>query len=244
MPWSATTVNASSRELAVLPLKPGAGRQRRALAGGLTQVLAAKLAEIADRYPLEIVSAAEVRKQNVHDAKQARSLLGATLILEGSLQQSGNIVRVVYSMVDTRSLRQVHSGVITADNANIFAVQDRVIADVLKKLDIDLAEEDRGRMEKHGTAQPEAYDYYLRGRGYLQDYDRVESLDNAVAEFQAASSLIRGLRWHMPASARPFSISMLWRVLPNCWTPPMKPAGIPLNLIRVVLTPKSAWECC
>jgi tetratricopeptide (TPR) repeat protein/TolB-like protein/tRNA A-37 threonylcarbamoyl transferase component Bud32 len=190
MPWSAVPVNASSPQLAVLPFETTAqDANSRAFAGGLTETLAAKLGEIADRYPLEIISAAEVRKQNVHDAKHARSLLGATLILEGSLQQSGNTVRIIYSMVDTRSLRQVHSGVITADNTNIFAVQDRVIAEVLKKLDIELAKEDRGRVEKHGTTQPEAYDYYLRGRGYLQDYDRLESLDNAIAEFQRSLRL-------------------------------------------------------
>jgi eukaryotic-like serine/threonine-protein kinase len=190
IPWSADPVNASSRQLAVLPFETAAlDANSRAFAGGLTETLAAKLGEIADRYPLEIVSAAEVRKQNVRDARHARSLLGANLVLEGSLQQSGNTVRIIYSMVDTRTLRQVHSGVITADNANIFAVQDRVIAEVLKKLDIELAREDRGRMEKHGTAQPEAYDYYLRGRGYLQDYDRLESLDNAVAGFQRSLDL-------------------------------------------------------
>ena len=190
MPWSSAPVNASSRQLAVLPFETAAQDDNtRALAGGLTETLAAKLGEIADRYPLEIVSAAEVRKQNVHDAKHARSLLGATLILEGSLQQSGSTVRIIYSLVDTQSLRQVHSGVITADNANIFSVQDRVIAEVLKNLDIELAKEDRGRMERHGTTQPEAYDYYLRGRGYLQDYDRLDSLENAVAEFQRSLRL-------------------------------------------------------
>jgi serine/threonine protein kinase/tetratricopeptide (TPR) repeat protein len=190
MPWSAVPVNASSRQLAVLPFEPAAqDSNSRAFAGGLTETLAAKLGEIADRDSLEIVSAAEVRRQSVRDSQHARSLLGATLVLEGNLQQSGNTVRIIYSLVDTRSLRQVHSGVITADNANIFAVQDRVIAEVLKKLDIELAKEDRGRMEKHGTAQPQAYDYYLRGRGYLQDYDRVDSLENAAAEFQRSLRL-------------------------------------------------------
>jgi serine/threonine-protein kinase len=190
MPWSAVPVNASSRQLAVLPFETTLqDANSRAFAAGLTETLAAKLGEIADRYPLEIISAAEVRKQSVRDAQHARSLLGATLVLEGSLQQSGNTVRIIYSMVDTQSLRQIHSGVITADNANIFAVQDQVIAEVLKKLDIELAKEDRGRMEKHGTAQPEAYDYYLRGRGYLQDYDRVDSLENAAAEFQRSLRL-------------------------------------------------------
>jgi serine/threonine-protein kinase len=190
MPWSAVPVSASSRQLAVLPFETAAqDANSRAFAGGLTETLAAKLGQIADRYPLEIVPSSEVRAHNVRDAQQARVLLGATMVLEGSLQQSGGTVRIVYSLVDTRSLRQVHSGVITSDNANTFAVQDRVIDEVLSKLDIELAKEDRGRMEKHGTTQPEAYDYYLRGRGYLQDYDRIDSLENAIAGFR------RSLEW-------------------------------------------------
>ena len=190
MPWSAVPVSASTRQLAVLPFEPAAqDSNSRAFAGGLTETLAARLGEIADRDSLEIVSASEVRKQSVRDARHARSLLGATLVLEGNLQQSGNTVRITYNLVDTKSMRQVHSGVITADDANIFAVQDRVIAEVLKKLDIELAKEDRRRMEKHGTTQPQAYDYYLRARGYLQDYDRVNSLENAVAGFQRSLDL-------------------------------------------------------
>jgi eukaryotic-like serine/threonine-protein kinase len=189
MPWSAP-VGASSRQLAVLPFETAAqDANSRAFAGGLTETLAATLGQIADRYPLEIVPAAEVRSHNVKDARHARTLLGATMVLEGSLQQSGNTVRIVYSLVDTRSMRQVHSGVITSDNANSFAVQDRVMDEVLNKLDIELAKEDRGRMEKHGTTQPEAYDFYLRARGYLQDYDRADSLENAIAGFR------RSLEW-------------------------------------------------
>jgi len=178
-------VTAASRQLVVLPFKPAADdANSRAFASGLTETMAAKLGQIADRYPLEIVPASEVRAQKVNDAQQARANLGATMVLEGSLQQSGSIVRVTYSLVDTRTLRQLHAGVITAEASNPFAVQDRVMDEVLDKLDIELATEDRGRMQSHGTSQPEAYTSYLNGRGYLQEYDRLESVNRAVAAFQ------------------------------------------------------------
>ena len=175
----------ANRQLVVLPFQPmSTDASNRAFASGLTETLSAKLGQIADRYPLEVVAASEVRAHNVKDAEEARTILGATLVLDGSLQQSGSTVRVIYSLLDTHSLRQVHSGVITADASNPFAVQDRVIEEVLRDLDIELAKDDRGRMGTHGTAQPRAYDSYLRGRGYLQDYDRAENLDSAVAAFQ------------------------------------------------------------
>lgn len=185
--WFSTPVAASSRQMAVLPFQPPSeDANSRAFASGLSETLAAKLGEIADRYPLEIVSAAETRAQKVNDAQQARTILGATLVLEGSLQRSGGTVRVIYSLVDTRTLRQMHSGVITADGSNPFAVQDRVIEEVLNSLDIELRKEDRGRMRWHGTTQPQAYDSYLRALGYLQDYDRLENLDKAIAALRGS----------------------------------------------------------
>jgi len=39
---------------------------------------------------------------------------------------------------------------------------------------------------EQGTHEPEAYDFYLRGRGYLQDYHKPENVDSAIAVFQHA----------------------------------------------------------
>ena len=182
---SGTRVEASSRQLVILPFKPVSDDPNsQAYADGLTDTMSAKLGQVSDRYSLEIVSLSEAQKQTVNDAQQARSILGATMALEGGMQFSGNTVRVSYRLVDTKSLRLLHSGVITADAANSFAVQDRVIDEVLKILDIELAQEDQGKMQAHGTSQSKAYESYLRGRGYLQEYDRAGNIDNAITAFQ------------------------------------------------------------
>jgi len=179
-------VAAAARQLAVLPFQPSdpADESSRAFANGLTDTLSAKLGEISDRYQLQVVPGFEVRAQKVSDAQRARTMLGATMVLNGSLQRSGGMVRVIYTLVDTRSLHQTNSGVITADASNPFSFQDRVISEVLSSLDIELGKDDRVRMASHGTTNSGAYDYYLRGRGYLQGYDRKENLSNAIAEFQ------------------------------------------------------------
>ena len=184
--WSSQPVSASTRELVILPFQPADANDpsSRAFADGLSETLSAKLGEISDRYSLQVVPAAEVRAQKVMDAQHARSLLGASMALHGSMQRDGNTVRVSYSLVDTSSLRQMNSGVVTADAGNAFAVQDRVIQEVLGNLNIELAKTDRTRMLTHSTSQPKAYELYLRGRGYLQQYDRKENVENAIAAFQ------------------------------------------------------------
>jgi eukaryotic-like serine/threonine-protein kinase len=176
------------RLLAVLPFQPADPNDSnsRALANGLTSTLTAQLGEVAEPYRLQIVPAADLRRQKAETARDARSMMGATLVLTGNLQVSGPTLRVTYSLVETSSLQQLRSGVITDEANRVFEVQNHVIGEVLNGLDIELAIEDRRQMTTRGTAQPRAYDYYLRGYGYLHVYDREESLDNAIAAFQSS----------------------------------------------------------
>ena len=180
---------AVTRQLVILPFQPSdsSDSSSRAFANGLTDTLSAKLGEISDRYRLQVVPAFEVRAQQVSDARRARTMLGAGMVLNGTLQRSGGTIRVTYAVVDTRSLRQMHSGVITADASNPFSFQDRVISEVLSSLDIELGNDDHVRMASSGTNSSGAYEHYLRGRGYLQEYDRKENLRNAIAEFQESA---------------------------------------------------------
>src|SRR5260370_12735336 len=87
--WSSVPVAASSRQIVVLPFQPPAeDANSRAFASGLTEALAAKLGQISDRYPLEVVSASEVRAQKVNDVHKARTTPHASLRFGRSLYQS------------------------------------------------------------------------------------------------------------------------------------------------------------
>ena len=44
----------------------------------------------------------------------------------------------------------------------------------------------RSHAEAYGTQQPAAYDFYLQGLGYLQDYVKAENVDNAIEVFDRA----------------------------------------------------------
>jgi len=103
-----------------------------------------------------------------------------------SVQRAADQARVNYGLVDARSRQQVHSGTITAAAGDPFALQDRVSERIVETLKLELEPQERKALAAHGTTEPAAYDFYLQGRGYLQNFDKVENLENAIAVFRRA----------------------------------------------------------
>jgi serine/threonine-protein kinase len=173
--------------LAVLPFNSSAvDAGSRAFSDGLTESLAAKLKRLASHYPLQVVPPSEMLAEGITSVEQARKTFGANLVLEGSLRESGNLVRVSYTLIDAQTRRRLQADTITTQASDPFGLEDRVVDGVLDMLGLELQNQDRAAIANHGTAEPAAYDFYLRGRGYLQDYHKPESVDSAIAVFTHA----------------------------------------------------------
>jgi tetratricopeptide (TPR) repeat protein/TolB-like protein len=173
--------------LAVLPFNSSAGdANSRAFSAGLTESLAVRLKQLGSRYPLQVVPPSEILAEGVTTVEQAHKSFGANLVLEGSVRESGTMVRVNYSLLDAQTQRQLQADTITTEASDPFALEDRVVDSVLNMLGLELQKQDRPAAVNHGTAAPAAYDFYLRGRGYLQDYHKPESVDSAIAVFTHA----------------------------------------------------------
>ena len=175
------------KNLAVLPFAVlGDAPEAHAFAQGLAETLTGKLAQLTDHYPLQVVPPSEIRSQKVDSVEQARIGLGANLVLEGSLQRFGSQVRIAYHLVDARNHEQLRGDTVTAQTSDPFAVEDRVVQSVLRSLELELGAKQRRALEAHGTSEPEAYDYYLRGRGYLMENAKPENVDSAIEVFHRA----------------------------------------------------------
>ena len=176
-----------TRHLAVLPFRALASDPNtQAFSSGLTETLTSKLGSLSQATRSRSCRPAEIRTQHIASAEQARSALGVNLIIEGSLQQSGNLVRVNYNLVDAQTLRQLRAGTITADANNVFSMEDQVVESVLSALDWNCTTLTRPQWPIAEPLEPAAYDFYLRGRGYLQEYERPENVDSAIEVFMHA----------------------------------------------------------
>lgn len=177
-------------QLAVLPFAATADDAGiRAFCDGLTETLTAKLTQLTDNYPLQVVPSSEIRAEGVTSVEQARKNFGVGLVLGGSLHSSGNQVRVTYILADAKTNRQLHAETVDADISDAFAVEDRVVDGTLRMLGLAVKNNDRVVLAAHGTGDPSAYDQYLRGRGYLLDYHKHENIDSAISAFNRALTL-------------------------------------------------------
>ncbi|HEX9119314.1 MAG TPA: tetratricopeptide repeat protein, partial [Terriglobales bacterium] len=115
--------------------------------------------------------------------EDARKKLGVTLVVEGSWNFAANN-QVTYSLVDAQTRRNLNGAVVNADLRNLAAAEREVVDKLLAMLDVEVRP---GEAAAAATAaRPDAYQYYVRGRGYLQDYANPDNLKSAVALFNTA----------------------------------------------------------
>jgi tetratricopeptide (TPR) repeat protein len=180
--WARRIAGVKPRQLAVLPFTTSSAGDHgeQAFAAGLAEAISTRVGGPGD--PIQVVPAAELRNQKVDSVDKARQLLGVDVVLTGSLRHDGNLVRVAYAVVDAASRRQLQGDTVTVPAGDPLALEDQVMASVLRSLGVEA----RPGAATHGTTDGAAYTYYLRGRGYLQDYTKAENLDAAIAAFKSA----------------------------------------------------------
>jgi len=175
--------------MAVLPFESTANdAPTNALGLGLTESLTAKLVQATDGGHLQVVSTRDLVAQGIRTAEQARQEFGTDLVLEGSLQQAGNRIRITCSLVDPRTHVQFAAQEVTGDASDVFALQDQLFEKVLGMVEKTAALNiGSGRKPTaQALTKPAAYDSYLRGRGYLEEYQNLENLQRAISEFERA----------------------------------------------------------
>jgi serine/threonine protein kinase/tetratricopeptide (TPR) repeat protein len=173
--------------LALIPSRTqDADEATTALGNGLIENLTVKLTMLSENHLLEVIPASEMQATGVRSLEQARRDLGADLGLEVSVQRSGNMIRTSYILIDTKTMRPKRADTITGSASDPFAIEDELASSVANALAINLKPEEKQLLTSRGTTQPAAYDFYLQGRGYLQDFYNPESVKNAIQVFNHA----------------------------------------------------------
>ncbi len=174
----------NQKNLVVMPFNSVAGQpDEQVYCDGLTETVTAKMAGIPS---LEVTSALEVRDSHITNIQQARKRFGANLVLTASWQQVQNSVRINLSLVDAKTGQQLRSETITEPANDLFRLQDHAVLTASRMLNLQLSLANTSALTAHGTSVLTAYDFYVKGLGYLQRYERPENVENAIDSFRSA----------------------------------------------------------
>ena len=185
--WPTTEENANRfSSMAILPLESSAQNlPDDALVRGMAETVTARIAEDINSQKLQLFPPSELIAQNVKTTDAARREFGVQRVLEVSVQRSGDKVRVTCSLIDAETHKLLKACSVTGDGSDFFAVQDELAGRVVAMLPKDLRAEPETPTEVH-AAPPPGYEFYLKGRGYLLEYQKLENIDAAIKEFQHA----------------------------------------------------------
>jgi eukaryotic-like serine/threonine-protein kinase len=178
------------KSVAVLPL-PTIQSETSVIAmdSGLVENLTTKLSQLGIKHALQVISAGEVRANHVTTLEAARQEFGVNLALQVGLRQSDDLVRASYTLLEAKTGKVLAGETIEAPLADAFGLEDRVTESAARALGVTLEKDERRELATHGTAVPAAYNYYLQGRAYLEDPDRMENVESARTLFSRAISL-------------------------------------------------------
>lgn len=155
-----------------------------ALADGLAATLTARLTDLSGSHGLQVVPTRSLREEAVDTLDEARRLLGVTLAVNFHLRRQDDVVRVNLHLLDVRRNRQLDAVTVDGDMADLLALEEEVATSVLEILSLELGPGQWARIPR--PSEPQAFDHYLRGKGYLQEYDEPENVIAAIELFRQA----------------------------------------------------------
>ena len=172
------------KHIAVLPLdNQGGNAASDALAAGLMDSMTGALSNLdADQKSLWVVPASVVRSQHVTDPSSALKMLGATLVVKGTISHAGDGITLTADLINTKTMREVGSATAQSSSGDLAAAQQDVVSQLGRMLNVS----HRETTQPGNSSAPAAYDLYLEALSYMQRFDKPGNLDLAINRLQTA----------------------------------------------------------
>ena len=152
------TPDPPEKSIAVLPFENMSGSMEyEYLSDGITEEILNALTKTQDLKVASKTSAFYFEGKEVPIAEIAETL-GVAYILEGSVRQSGDRLRITAQLVDASNGYSLWSNTWERAFTDVFAIQDEIAAAVVNSLHVTLLAEP----PKARRTDPEAYALYLR----------------------------------------------------------------------------------
>src|SRR5436189_2430612 len=153
------------KSIAVLPFDNRSEDKANAyFTDGVQDEILSDLAKIAD---LKVISRTSVLQYKSGVARNLREIarqLGVANVVEGSVQRSGNRVRVNAQLIDARNDAHLWAQTYDRDLADVFAIQSEIAKAIADQLQAKLSPAEKNAIEQRPTSDLTAFDQYSRAK--------------------------------------------------------------------------------
>src|SRR5207248_2634107 len=178
-----STLAAPEKSIAVLPFENLSEDKANAyFADGIQDEILTRLSKIAD---LKVISRTSTQhyKSAPENLPEIARLLGVAHILEGSVQKSGDAVRVNVQLIKAANDSHLWADTFDRKLTDIFSVESEVAKAIADQLRAKLTGQEEQVIAVKPTDNPEAYDAYLRGLAYTLKAGNYSADDLAAQKY-------------------------------------------------------------
>ena len=183
--YFAGTNSKQINSIAVMPFVNDSGNpDGEYLSDGMTETLINSLSQIPNLSVKARSSVFRYKGKEI-DPKKVASELGVQAILTGHVVQRGDQLTLSVELIDAPTENTIWGNKYERKASDLVALQSEVARDVSGKLKSKLSSADTAKVTKTYTANPEAYQLYLKGR-FNWNRRTTESLKQAADFFKQA----------------------------------------------------------
>ncbi|NJO23284.1 MAG: tetratricopeptide repeat protein [Sphingomonadales bacterium] len=195
-PWQPAMESASVARMALpLPDKPSIAilpftnmsddPEQQYFADGITDDLITDLSKVSGLFVIARSSSFDYKDRAV-TARQVAEDLGVRYVVEGSVRRAGDTVRVNAQVVDAITGGHVWADRYDGSVADIFAVQDSIVREIVNALALNLSESEQKEIARAPTVNVEAREAFQKGWEHLVHFTAEDNAKAAVYFKQAA----------------------------------------------------------
>src|SRR5438874_9615612 len=251
---TATLAAARIGSLAVKPLDNFSGdATKEYFADGMTDELINKLSQIGALKRVMSRSTMMKYKQSPKSAADIARELNVAVVVEGSVVLSGDQARISVQLIDAATDKNLWTESYTRSVANIVSLQNEVALAIAHAIALKLTPGEKARLASARVVNPQAYDYYLRGKfvfgsnkettdASIEMLEKSVSLDGTFADAWAELSLAYGNKaFFLEAGAKQWEVKAEEAVGKALQLDPELPAAH-LAKARVLWRPSNGFQ--
>ena len=176
----------SAPSIAVLPFANlSDAPEQEYFCDGLAEELLNALTKVSDLRVVARTSSFSFKHRQL-DVREIGRRLNAATVLEGSVQRTGNRVRILTQLINTADGYHLWSERFDREMDDIFAIQDEIAGAIIDELRVELLPNERNAVIKRYTGSVDAYNLYLKGRHFWNRRFAPGALEKALEYFRQA----------------------------------------------------------